>query len=383
MTRELIIVGASARAAAYSVIRAGFQPYAIDQFADRDLAAVCPAVRIKRYPHDFPAALRDAPQAPWIYTGGLENYLQLVDRMAELRPLWGNPGEVLRPVRDPFILAEVVREVGLAMPVITRELPVGSGVPAPWNWLRKPFRSSGGLRISTIPSGSQSTSREFYYQAYLPGRAWGAVFLATDDGCRLLGVSQQREGICGEFAYQGSIVAAGPWRPCVPQLSALGSLLTARFGLRGLFNVDFVSDERGDWLLEVNPRYSASVEVLERATGLRFLSLHAAAFDSAAASALAPQAVPLPTRAFGKAIVYATSDGRVPPEFDQLVSQWNAARAWPAIADLPRIGDLIFKGQPICTVFAEAPTVDDVERALRVRVDRVQQFMSGVLYREA
>src|SRR6478609_7195881 len=104
--QTLIVLGASARAAAFSIRRAGYQPYAIDLFADRDLAAICPAVKIQRYPHDFFVSLAAAPQAPWIYTGGLENYPRLVDRLADVRPLLGNPGGVLRSVRDPRLFAE-------------------------------------------------------------------------------------------------------------------------------------------------------------------------------------------------------------------------------------------------------------------------------------
>src|SRR6266481_3262332 len=103
--QSLIVLGASARAAAFSARRAGFQPYAIDLFADRDLAAICPAEKIRRYPYDFLVSLAAAPRAPWIYTGGLENFPRLVDLLATLRPLLGNPGSVLRQVRDPLRLA--------------------------------------------------------------------------------------------------------------------------------------------------------------------------------------------------------------------------------------------------------------------------------------
>jgi hypothetical protein len=43
---DVLILGASARAAAYSARRADLQPACIDLFADRDLAAVCPSRRI-------------------------------------------------------------------------------------------------------------------------------------------------------------------------------------------------------------------------------------------------------------------------------------------------------------------------------------------------
>src|SRR5262245_55333161 len=87
VARTLILLGASVRAAAFSATRAGFRPYAIDRFADRDLAALGPAVKIVRYPTDFLSAIEAAPSAPWVYTGGLENHPRLVDRLARLRPL--------------------------------------------------------------------------------------------------------------------------------------------------------------------------------------------------------------------------------------------------------------------------------------------------------
>src|SRR5215213_4454745 len=97
---SLIVMGASVRALAFSARRAGFQPWAIDLFADRDLAAICPTVKIQRYPEDFAAALAEAPEARWMYTGGLENYPRLIDEMAKIRPLVGNGGAVVRAARE-------------------------------------------------------------------------------------------------------------------------------------------------------------------------------------------------------------------------------------------------------------------------------------------
>lgn len=370
MANELILVGASVRAAAHSALRAGFKPYAIDQFADRDLAAICPAVKIRRYPHDLYSALSDAPRAAWIYTGGLENYPRLVDRMAEIRPLWGNAGKVLRRVRDPWLLAEAVRRAGLEMPATVRELSDRPSSIRDEGWLLKPLRSSGGHKIEYAASGPQPRRPGFYYQEFIRGKVHGAVYLATSDGCNLLGVSRQIE-ISGTFGYQGSIVAPGAWHPRVPALIRLGQALQERFGLRGLFNVDFVSNEAGDWPLEVNPRYSASVELLERATGVSFLALHAAVFNPALKVSHHATTIPAPSRALGKAVVYFQSGGTITAALDQLLAEWNADSRWPGIADVPRVGDRIHAGQPICTVFAEGESVSAVERQLRERSQRV------------
>src|SRR5262245_54918068 len=107
--RTIVIVGASARAAAFSALRAGLAPWCADLFADADLAARCQAVAIPadQYPHELPKILRQAPPGPWMFTGGLENRPKLIDRIARDRPLWGYPPARLRAVRDPVNLCRV------------------------------------------------------------------------------------------------------------------------------------------------------------------------------------------------------------------------------------------------------------------------------------
>ncbi len=112
----LLILGASARAAASSAARAGFDPTGVDLFADRDLAARFPALRVAR--EAYPAALADVaaglPDSNWIYTGALENHPALVDRIARSRRLLGIGGEALRGVRDPRALDRCPSPVGTA-----------------------------------------------------------------------------------------------------------------------------------------------------------------------------------------------------------------------------------------------------------------------------
>ena len=57
--------------------------------------------------------------------------------------------------------------------------------------------------------------------------------------------------------------------------------MAEQFELLGLFGIDFMLDGEDVWTLEVNPRYTASVEVVERFTGLSAISLHAEACTGA------------------------------------------------------------------------------------------------------
>ncbi len=121
VSQTVTIVGASARAAAASAVRAGFAVRAGDLFADVDLGRICQSTRVERYP----AGLREVVGGPqpggWLYTGALENHPALVDALAALRPLYGNCGRVLRAVRDPRRLSQALASVGLDYPAIATD----------------------------------------------------------------------------------------------------------------------------------------------------------------------------------------------------------------------------------------------------------------------
>src|SRR5262245_37896608 len=107
---SLLLIGASVRAAAGSALRAGLRPWCADLFADADLAAVCPVQRLPGdYPRGFIALAKSAPPGPWLYTGGLENWPDVVAAIASERTLWGNDADVLQRVRDPALVAAWLR----------------------------------------------------------------------------------------------------------------------------------------------------------------------------------------------------------------------------------------------------------------------------------
>ena len=73
---DVLIFGASCRAAAFSALRSGLRPRCADYFADRDLAEVCPVVRIdpQSARREFLAFADSLPASPWFYAGGFENH---------------------------------------------------------------------------------------------------------------------------------------------------------------------------------------------------------------------------------------------------------------------------------------------------------------------
>jgi len=382
---SLILLGASVRAAAFSALRAGYAPYAIDLFADRDLAAICPAVKISRYPNDFLPALAAAPQAPWLYTGGLENYPTLIDRLVAVRPLLGNPGAVVRRIRAVAGFGRAVQRSGCTFPTTWNDgVSVGrspANISPDWRWLVKPRRSCGGIGVR-FASGNESRRqpRGTYLQAHVPGQSASAIFVAARNQAVLLGATRQLLGsdfdMSRPFLYVGSVGPLSLSESELSQLHSLGNVLANQFHLVGLFNVDFVKREDGLWPVEVNPRYSASMEIIERITGTKLIDLHVQACQSGADIPVCSTPNPGTAPFVGKAIVYTPRNCLAPKALEDLEREWNTDPRWPTLADLPRTGDTLHAHQPVVTVFAEANTLTAVETQLRHRIATIQRLLT-------
>jgi predicted ATP-grasp superfamily ATP-dependent carboligase len=367
MDANIVILGASVRGAAQSAIRAGMSPYGIDLFADEDLRAVCPANRIDRYPSEFLRALAAAPQVPWIYTGGLESYPRLLARLAAVCPLWGNGPEVCRRVRDPLALHGVLKRADFLTPQLLvpwASSPPAAGASDSHRFVVKPLRGSGGQGVRW----AQETDRaapppRTVLQRYIPGEAASAVYVAANGRAALLGATRQllgRDvGLPAEFAFTGTIAPLLVSGEEQVTLERLGGVLAGKFGLVGLFGVDFVRSHGDVWVIEVNPRYTASVEMLERVYSWPLLAAHVAACTRGTLPAdLSPLENPANEPCTGKLIVYARRRVVIPRE-----------SLGADLADIPAAGQAMEPGHPIATVFAAGASHDEVFERLRARAD--------------
>ncbi len=374
----LLILGASARAAAHSAILAGYRPIGVDMFEDVDLAARCLTRRVDSYPHESVAACGSLPDCPWMYTGACENHPALVDQIGATRKLYGNPGHVLRRVRDPVLLARVLREEGLQSPDVTSRPPSDRGRI----WLRKPVESSGGDRIvpldgQTIFGNDDSVANSsYYFQEFVEGESCSALYVAADGRAIFLGATRQLIGCAwtgtSGFRYAGSIGPHPLPGSTLVTFQRIGDCLARRLGLVGIFGVDAIIADGVVWPVEVNPRYTASVEVLERSLGIQTIAMHVGACRDSEL----PTLESLRRLCFGaKAIVYTTARVRVSDEFMQFIECVNSSMESPAVADIPAVGRVIRLGHPVVTVLATGTTLASAREQLEHRVSQVQQAL--------
>jgi len=291
-----------------------------------------------------------------VYAGGLENRPALLRRLGRRGVILGNGPEVVEAVRDPAVLFPFLRRSGIPHPATFMGRPdLASAIAARLLW--KPARSGGGNRIRrALPR--ERRPRGFYLQTSLRGAPGSASFVAGAGGAVLLGATEQLAG-CRElggsdFRYGGNIAGPVPCllsRDSVAVLTDAASALARHFGLRGLFGIDFILSAGVPHVIEINPRYTASMELFEDLSGVSLLDAHLVAIEGGPL----PPGPPPVLRFLAKGVLYATRGVRWTSRgIDEKID----------VRDRPAEGESIGPGRPICTLVTPGPSAEECRRRL-------------------
>lgn len=386
---DLYVIGATTRAIADMARRAGFSVGCFDAYCDLDLVennAFSQAIDLRDCvpgiaPEDF---RRIVDRTPWLYAGPIENAHEWLEAAAEKTTLWGNSADTCRALRDPFALSDYLRSSGspIRMPETRRIADRPRGLN---QWLCKPLRGAGGWEVCRARkilhrfSQRGGKDRESYWQKFVPGPTYGATIASDGRNAVILGLCESRSGSPGRpFAYESSI---GPIRGrrvnrLMPVLADLASRMAEAFVIKGLWNLDLAFSVRTDrwFLLEVNPRPSASMEVLEMAAHVPLISLVRDIFGGRSDWAESAHRIRLAIDAvefrFKKNVVYVprktvvTANFRHIPRLGPEHGEWPAPPWFRYHADIPHPGTVIASGEPKWTI-----------------VSRVSPFLTKILGR--
>lgn len=330
--------------------------------------------------------------------GATENHSELAERIGANYFWCGVVGSPLRSLRDPEILFQLAHQVGLQAPLTYTHkthpdrqsfalLQNELGKNPQWLW--KSSDKGGGLGVSDLRSEAElayffSASTSGYLQERIEGISYGATIIISANGSaqfvgasRLLTASDQVEQIeitkdndrhwvkavhtsrlpRTDYPY----LFAGAIGPCllpadvITKLKQLAELAHANFGIKGWFQVDFILDALGQaWVLEVNPRWSATMEIYERSLGISLSAAHLRAWGIEVAD----------THTNGtstgevcwKDVTYAQSDFLWHAGHQRSVEALNAAQIsqtnWPLIADIPNGQQSFAPNMPVFSLIA-------------------------------
>ncbi len=340
---RLLIVAVTARALAQSARRAGFAPLVLDAFGDTDTRETAQEVQVLEgsegsLDHDriLEAAQRWQP-AGLVYGGGIAKRADLLRDLARIAPLRGNRPETAALAGDGPGFFALLERLGIPHPETRQRAPA-----APRGWLVKETGRDGGghVRPADALRGAPPPV-EALYQRRVPGHPVSLLFLADGRDIRIVGYNRGLpvRGPVPPFQYGGAVAKAPPSAPAMRTLEEAATQLTRELGLVGLNGLDAVVSRGRAWVLELNPRPTATAELYDADSPGGILAAHLAACTGHLPQARLPEG---PARAV--AVVYAAHRVAMPE-----------SPPWPHwVSDRPAAGTVMDRGQPVCTVHTQA-----------------------------
>ena len=371
---RVLVAGVSVRSLARSAIAAGYDVHTADGYGDRDLLEPVPGpIRHLTVSPFEPGAVASHVTMPYdavAYTSNFENHPDALEQLSAGRIILGNSPAVLRDVRHAERVHDVLECHGLSSPAVygaARE----AVMHAPGRELvAKPRRSGGGSGVRRWRPADTLLEGELL-QEWVEGVPASLVFAADGHDAAPLGVTRQLVGDaefgaaghrwCGNLLGSPGAPVLDAQAEVIVSAAAAAQALTRAFGLRGINGIDFISRNGEAVVIEVNPRWTAAVELVERSRGMSLFATHVAASEGAPLPVLPPEAGGV----VGKAVVFAPAECTLPN-----TDPWLADEM---IRDVPLSGTPVPRGAPICTIFATGETAGTCYSSLAQRARTVLQ----------
>ncbi|WP_305907583.1 ATP-grasp domain-containing protein [Methylomarinum sp. Ch1-1] len=360
---KILVVAKSARMLVQLLSAAGHHVAAIDCFGDDDT---------RQWAFDYSQAaglaLADIEQPVLqmkrrqridhvIYGSGFEKHLDSVAFLQQHFNVLGNSPAVFAAVQDKPSFFQRLDRLGINHPAASYTPPGDEQ-----SWLEKPLRGEGGLGIRRYRPQLGPPDAAVFWQCYIDGEPMSVLFIAVRERVNIIGYQRQllTEQEDSAFLFAGVVSEPDLPGPVKAMLTDWVSRLSRELGLRGLNSLDFILQGRDCYVLEVNARPPASLQLY----GVYAIAAHMQAVSSGSfVSALDANAY----RAYK--IVYAAKETRIAGSVD-----------WPPwVVDRPRQGSIIGQGGPVCSIIARGKTHQQLMNRLQRKQQTLEKILSKVL----
>lgn len=344
---HMLIIALSGRALARSAFRGGYQPVVLDGFADMDTCALaqrCVRVKTQQGRFDEDDLLRKVHmltpregEVGLVYGTGLESAAKLLEQLGSGLMVYGNHADIVATVNDPMSFFDLLDELSIPHPEVRFSVAAANDA-----WLVKRAGASGGWHVDRWKDTSDVASGS-YLQQRIEGQAMSALFIADAHKAAVIGFNtlwtRQHHSTRSSFGYGGAINRAELSTPQRRVLTRTIFDLVRALGLRGLNSLDFIKQDEHCYVLELNPRPSATFELYDPDVAGGLLSRHVRACQGR----LTRMQHWRDFRVRAHTVVYAVSDLQIPHDLH-----------WPNwCTDRPHAGTQIARGEPVCGAFAE------------------------------
>jgi len=366
----LLIVAGSARMLAQAAKSTGLKLLVIDLFADLDTQC---------YAEDFQqiASLAEQDLAPAvdyfiqsyavkhvIYGSGFECFPESLRYLYSRLIVLGNHPEVFARQLDKPAFFSTLDDLSIPYPEVAFSAPACTD-----DWLIKPMQGQGGIGIKHYHANDKAKV-PVYWQRFQAGVPHSVLFLADGQQAQVVGFNSQwpiRLSETQEFVFSGVVNCTDLPEEHKAQVADWLKQTVPAFGLRGLNSLDFIHADGCSYVLEINPRPSASMQLYDEDLLVRHIqACEGAVGATSAAQSLALRRLKSPPQ-IGYQVVYAEQDLIIPSPFE-----------WPPwCMDLPKPGDMCRAGQPICSIIAHQKNSQSVAEQLRAKQQLIISKLKG------
>jgi predicted ATP-grasp superfamily ATP-dependent carboligase len=370
-TRSILLCGASVRSLAESAIAAGLRPLCIDFFEDADLTKLLSSGRGRFVGQidsftQLPQMIRSTRKSiPLLWAGGLENHTDVLREISQTRVVIGAAPDIVESLRNPWILRNWLSDAAIDSPRLATE----GNADSHCSWLQKSMSSSGGLGIGRHAQAGQP---EIYLQEYIDGVPMSATFCLDDSGLHLFGMSLQLIGWpclgATGFLFCGNVGPVNPGDRVTQQVLSISRIIADNSGIRGVFGLDFILRQGQAWLLEVNPRLTASHMLYELQQPGLLIHRQLGAFGWM--STRPPRSLKSSKPGVSQSLPVVSARlifwAKVDVQFGHNDEPQGASRRCLPIriADYPQPGSVIAKSGPLCSLHLTASEPETIERQL-------------------
>lgn len=354
-------------------VKAGYKVVCLDAFLDHDTQALANlSYRIPFENNAFNAstllqvihALALPSDSAFVYGSGFESNPQILDAVGERIPVLGNNQNVIAASKNWHTLQSVAEDVGCYFPE-TCSSAIQVDLASSKSWLVKKTGGAGGSHIRQWRGDYLSDGE--YIQERIDGDPISLVFLANEENIQVLGVNalfvnpKQEDGFDYPFQYAGLLTNIEIDSTLRQTLSQLAISLTKTLKLRGVNSIDAIVSGDALYLLEVNPRLSASAYGYSTPS-FSLMDAHILACQGNVSS-------PMPLR-FPHVLIKILF-----AEFNSVIPE-NVA--WPSeVMDVPHAGTRLSKGQPVCSMVVSKNSVKEVNEFAETRYSQLRTLLNS------
>ena len=214
-------------------------------------------------------------------------------------------------------------------------------------FILKPLQGSGGYDINLLDNETsiQINDGEYILQEYINGISLSSSVLATESDAKTIVntrlLTEHDFGIDDSFIYIGNILPltsesimsdVNDIDKINETMNETSKNLARKFNLIGSNGVDYILNENGLYVIEINPRLQGTFECVEKSLGINMLDAHIQACQGKLIE------IPKPKYYSYKKIVYSPTRMKY-----QKIDLDN-------IYDLPHIGSITEKSEPLLTI---------------------------------